>query len=222
MTGAEFVKYPSIPRLFRPYVITEKIDGTNAAVVIEEKAYGESAEYGNGAPPGVVRVLFSTEINPDTGNPDKEFWLRAQSRNRFIVQEDDNYGFARYVWQEAEALTSLLGPGRHYGEWWGVGIQRGYGLRERRFSLFNVKRYEHIFGNEQAMSIGLRVVPILDAGPVFTSEAVRGALTELEEHGSFAAPGYMNPEGIVVHHLAAQQSFKVTLDDNDQGKWTLA
>ena len=34
-----------------------------------------------------------------------------------------------------------LGPGRHFGEWWGHGIQRNYGLKEKRFSLFNVQRW---------------------------------------------------------------------------------
>ena len=34
-----------------------------------------------------------------------------------------------------------LGVGQHFGEWWGFGIQRGYGLHERRFSLFNTGRW---------------------------------------------------------------------------------
>lgn len=50
--------------------------------------------------------------------------LYAGSRNRWITPEDDNYGFAKWVRANAEELK-LLGPGRHFGEWWGNGIQRG-------------------------------------------------------------------------------------------------
>ena len=38
------------------------------------------------------------------------------------------------------SMTFLV-PGRHFGEWWGSGIQRGYGLDEKTFSLFNAYRW---------------------------------------------------------------------------------
>ena len=65
------------------------------------------------------------------------------SRSRWITPENDNHGFARWVYDHKNELMSL-GPGRHFGEWWGSGIQRGYGLTkgEKRFSLFNVKRWK--------------------------------------------------------------------------------
>src|SRR5438105_3732245 len=62
------------------------------------------------------------------------------SRSRWITPENDNYGFARWATEHKEDLLKL-GPGRHFGEWWGCGIQRGYGLKEKRFSLFNVMRW---------------------------------------------------------------------------------
>jgi hypothetical protein len=38
--------------------------------------------------------------------------------------------------------------------------------------------------------------------------------------GSYAAPGYMKPEGIVVYHTAAKQMFKVTIENDEQPKGT--
>lgn len=58
------------------------------------------------------------------------------SRNRFIVPGDDNYGFALWANENKQDLLRL-GEGTHYGEWWGKGIQRGYGLDHKVFSLFN-------------------------------------------------------------------------------------
>lgn len=68
--------------------------------------------------------------------------VKAGSRNRWLSQEDDNFGFAKWVEENKEELKSL-GSGYHYGEWWGSGINRGYGLDKRVFSLFNVKRFSH-------------------------------------------------------------------------------
>src|ERR1035437_6724989 len=68
--------------------------------------------------------------------------LYAGSRNRWITPDNDNMGFAR--WVEANKVDLLkLGPGQHFGEWWGSGCQRGYGLTkgEKRFSLFNAIRW---------------------------------------------------------------------------------
>src|SRR5690606_32927913 len=66
--------------------------------------------------------------------------IRAGSRTRWITPEADNFGFARWVEENKEELLKL-GPGRHFGEWWGKGIQRGYGVADRRFSLFNALRW---------------------------------------------------------------------------------
>jgi hypothetical protein len=66
--------------------------------------------------------------------------VKAGSRTRWVTPAQDNYGFAAWV-LEHEAELRGLGVGRHFGEWWGRGINRGYGLEDRRFSLFNVSRW---------------------------------------------------------------------------------
>ena len=67
----------------------------------------------------------------------------VQSRKRLITVESDNFGFARWVHINAELLAEVLGDGTHYGEFYGSGIQRGYGLKngEKRFALFNAVRW---------------------------------------------------------------------------------
>jgi hypothetical protein len=46
-------------------------------------------------------------------------------------------------------------------------------------------------------------------------------LTRLNNGGSQAAPGFMNPEGIVVFHTAGNVGFKMTLDNDGVPKSSL-
>lgn len=133
--------------------------------------------------------------------------IRAGSRNRWITPEDDNFGFAAWVQAHADELLAL-GPGAHYGEWWGPGIQRGYGLAEKQFSLFNTHRWSDDLGDRPKCC---RVVPTLYRG-LFSQEAIGQALSNLHNDGSVASPGFMRPEGICIFHVAANQLFKLTLE----------
>jgi len=164
----EFVAFGKLARLYRDCTITEKLDGTNACVIVTEDGQ-----------------------------------VGAQSRNRLITPGDDNYGFAAWVQEHRDELLQL-GPGHHFGEWWGAGIQRRYGLEEKRFSLFNVNRW----GDERPACC--HVVPTLYSG-VFYSGVVTDHLDRLR-CGSEAAPGFMEPEGLVVFHHASKVLYKVTLD----------
>jgi len=133
--------------------------------------------------------------------------VRAGSRTRWITPENDNFGFARWVQQHAEELRGL-GVGHHFGEWWGVGIQRGYDMHERVFSLFNVARWN----KDNPPPACCRVVPVLGESEFMDDFIPTEAIGALLTHGSFAAPGYHNPEGIMIYHHAARQLFKYTLD----------
>ena len=69
----EFKAWPKIPRLENTnWTITEKIDGTNACIIISNDG---------------------TEI-------------AAQSRTRLITPDNDNAGFARWVQENKEDLTT--------------------------------------------------------------------------------------------------------------------
>ena len=48
--------------------------------------------------------------------------ITAGSRTRWITPEADNFGFAAWG-QENRGHLLELGPGSHFGEWWGAGIQ---------------------------------------------------------------------------------------------------
>lgn len=172
-----FVPFPKMPRLKRGVVITEKIDGTNAQVVITEDGR-----------------------------------IRAGSRTRWITpgKTTDNYGFAAWVEDNREELLKL-GPGQHFGEWYGQGIQRGYGLTERRFALFNASRWT----DNSNLPGCCEVVPVIREGEMHVVEESLSAVRVL---GSYAVPGYMNPEGIVVWHDAARQYFKVLIENDNLPK----
>jgi hypothetical protein len=135
------------------------------------------------------------------------------SRKRWITPEKDNHGFARWAYDHKEELMGL-GVGRHFGEWWGSGIQRGYGLQkgEKRFSLFNVSRWR----DERPACCG--IVPILWEGN-FDDLDVNQIMENLHYTGSQASPGYMNPEGIVIFHTKGNVGFKKTFENDDTGKW---
>jgi hypothetical protein len=191
----EFNEFPKMGRLSRECIITEKIDGTNAQILIAE---------------------------------DGQFL--TGSRTRWITPQDDNFGFSAWAHQHKEELLKL-GAGRHFGEWWGAGIQRKYGLSEKRFSLFNVSRWclhgsrpnrietadPRIEKWQDVLPPCVDLVPVLYRG-VFTTEAVENALELLRKHGSLAAPGFMKPEGVVCFHTAAQVGFKKTLEKDEVPK----
>ena len=132
------------------------------------------------------------------------------SRTKWITPESDNYGFAKWAYEHRDELMQL-GSGRHFGEWWGQGIQRGYGLKEKRFSLFNTIRWA------EARPGCCGIVPVLWQG-IFSTVMVDQCMSQLIALGSVAAPGFMKPEGVVVYHVAANMGFKKTLEKDESPK----
>lgn len=191
----EFVEFAKMPRLSREVIVTEKIDGTNACVGITEDGQ-----------------------------------IYAGSRSRWITPTDDNYGFAAWVQAHRDELLTL-GPGRHFGEWWGAGIQRRYGQTDKRWSLFNVGRWAlhgtepkqiptadpRVMKTQDVLPSCCGLVPVLYRG-AFDTAAIECVLSELRTKGSAAAPGFMNPEGIVVFHVAGNVGFKKTLERDEVPK----
>lgn len=176
----DFVPFQKIGRLSREIIITEKIDGSNGLIHIDD--------YGT---------------------------VRAGSRSRWISpgKSTDNFGFAAWVYGNKTDLLEKLGPGYHYGEWWGSGIQRGYEQKEKRFSLFNVSRWDGVETRPDCCG----VVPTLYRG-LFDTAEINRVMAELASGGSAAAPGFMNPEGVVIYHPQANVLFKKTFEGDDAGK----
>ena len=184
----EFTPMPKIARFNRECTVTEKIDGTNASVLIRPAT-------------GHPSVLHTCDFD---GVPHE---ILAGSRTRLITPADDNYGFAQWVTEHAADLA-MLGPGHHFGEWWGRRIQRGYGLLERRFSLFNTHRW--VAGG---LPECCHVVPELWVGPLPELDT-HEILRDLQVDGSVAASGFDKPEGIVIYHRASGALFKQTLGND--------
>ena len=156
--------------------------------------------------------------------------MHVGSRSRWITPEDDNYGFARWA-RDNESELLKLGPGRHFGEWWGQGIQRKYGMTEKRWSLFNVARW-CLHGTEPQRIISAdpriekyqevlppccHLVPVMYRGP-FNTSTIEWYLYLLRKNGSLASPGFMRPEGIVCYHIAAGVAFKKTVENDASPK----
>jgi hypothetical protein len=197
MADEDFMEFPKIARLQRDIIVTEKIDGTNAQVfIIDTRLLSD---------PTVPAVAY---ING--------YAILAGSRTKYIVPGDDNHGFATWVKDHAEELVKL-GPGRHFGEWWGSGIQRGYGLPkgEKKWSLFNTTRWSATGDGDPPACCNL--VPVLYRG-IFDMGYIEDCLTLLRERGSSASPGFMKPEGVVVFHSASNMCFKRTIEKDQEPK----
>jgi hypothetical protein len=195
----EFTPYPKTPRLKRDIVITEKLDGTNAQVVITHGSFEDD--------------LDDTTIIAASGDEVDLLIMRVGSRTRWITpgKPTDNYGFAGWCLENADELFKL-GVGQHFGEWYGQGIQRNYGLDHKRFALFNSSRWGIHNPNTPACC---EVVPVL---ATCAMDQIDTVLWGLQMNGSKAVPGFMNPEGIIVYHTASQQNFKVLLENDHQPK----
>jgi hypothetical protein len=207
----EFSKFPKIPRFNREWIITEKIDGTNAAVVIEK--------YDIDTPADALTVALAN-------NSGETYVVHAQSRNRLITPQDDNFGFAAWVRDNAHDLVEFLGEGTHFGEWAGPGIQKNpHELTRRHFFLFDVRRWL----NEVTpvwSKVDLAVVPYFGSIDNLTEleRDVEDALFALEQVGSYASlvaearEVRGKAEGVIVYSTAAQQPFKITLENDEKPK----
>lgn len=142
--------------------------------------------------------------------------IKAGSRNRWLTADHDNYGFARYVDENKEALIAFLGPGRHYGEWYGAGIGPGYDMKEKRFALFNTFRWLKAKEGGATFPPGVDVVPALYVG-VYGVEIIADVMAKLKAGGSVLVPGYMKPEGIVVCINESRTLFKSVFDKEETG-----
>jgi len=198
----EFRGFKKIARLSRDIIITEKIDGTSGLIYIDEK-----------------NNIFVGSRNQ---------WLWGSIEPDKMI---NNHGFGVWAHRNQDELRQL-GKGYHYGEWWGKGIQRGYGLEEKRFSLFNVSRWCMWNETPKLISVDPKtnaekyqdkapqccyIVPVLYNG-MFDMLAIGLCLERLALEGSVASPGFAPAEGIVIFHTHAGIMFKKTLVGDEKGK----
>jgi len=187
-----FEPFQKLSRMKRDCTITEKIDGTNA------------------------QICFG---------PDGELLVGSRKREIFPEGHEgkmkgcDNFGFAGWVYDNRDALWEYLGEGRHFGEWAGGKIQRGYGLPDKHFYLFNTSRHSPNRNPipDHLIAAGLACVPIIHARVPFTTDIIDNTMDALRASGSHLNPD-AEAEGIVVYHHALRDYFKITFDYDDVGK----
>ena len=199
---SNYASFPSIERLENIYcVISEKVDGTNSLIEINE--------------------VFPV------GEP-KEIQVRFGSRNRYITFNNDNAGFANFfrhyearfkdvaadiILKELEVSGETLTecqeqyPLRIYGEWFGSGIQRGYGLKDKFFMPFSTFYAEKL--------IEYQVPNIIKPNIMYTgkfSQEIADICMQTLTNGSLVIPEFKRPEGIVIHfpkyNLRLKQTFE--------------
>lgn len=218
----EFKEFPKIPRLYKGLIsISEKIDGTNARVaviqntpIIEEQVadgdFPDHAAVSGFDGEGIIRL----------------YRVLAGSKNRWLTEKQDNFGFFKWVVRNAQSLATL-GEGEHLGEWWGNGIQRGYG-RPKTLSLFNTGRWYDPAQPQPELTEhhapipnvdGLSVVPQLYHGPWFgrPNDPVAEAMRRLLYSGSTLNRDFQ-AEGVMVYHEAAGCYFKAPFDPVHKGQ----
>lgn len=171
----------------------DKIERFDQNITITEKIHGTNAQ-----------ILIEND-------DDHGVSIVAGSRTRIITPTDDNFGFARWVDENKSALIEALGEGRHFGEWYGAGINAGYGLKEKRFALFNTHRWGPLKA-EGKLPDRVDVVPVLYSGP-FTPSVVEQTMQELRECGSALVPGYARPEGVVIRWDRSGTLMKKAFED---------
>lgn len=171
----DFKAFPKIERIGKVFMcITQKIHGTNAQIKIVPTGEHETDL--------VVVAADGTAYAVYVG-----------SRTRWITPENDNYGFAAFVYANAQELVDKLGPGVHFGEWAGPGINSGEGLTEKTLVLFDHWRYPP----ERPLPPRTTIVPVLYKGPL-DAQKIDEVMADLKANGSKLAPGFMRPEGVVV------------------------
>ena len=127
---------PSIQRFSSETAyVTEKIDGTN----------------------GVIYVPKDPALPVLAGS--RERWL-THADGEPPTKQEDNFGFGVWVHERREELRRL-GPGYHYGEFHGAGIQRNYDLPDKRWASFEYWR-------KDLNITGVCVVPVLYEGAADT------------------------------------------------------
>lgn len=194
---APFEAFPKVPRLHGQTYITEKIDGTNACIEYRptDGGYLMSACSRN-------RRLLTIEVSEHFHGHPRVAWHGT-----------DNAGFGAWVVANHESLTRL-GYGRHFGEWYGQGIQRTYGLDHKRFALFQHPKN----GLSEGLPANVSCVPMLDIHSEFSMSRIESYMLLLKMDGSRAVPGWMEPEGVIVYHARSGQLFKHLYDPAPKGQ----
>lgn len=183
---------------------------------MEFESFGKITRYEN------VTVTITEKIDGTNGCivfDEDGTLLGVQSRKRIITpgKATDNFGFAGWVADNATDLFKFFGPGRHYGEWFGSGIQRGYGMDDKWFAPFNTHRFNDELENWPE---NVCPTPVLNVASIAHMNAlVANSLNFLKQDGSQLHPAveFGNPEGIMVY-MSNVGYLKVPFESGHKGE----
>jgi hypothetical protein len=184
----EFVDFKSIGRFYREITVTEKCDGTNAQVYIEDD--GQTMWVGS-------RTKW---ITPTDDNCGFAGWCSKNKEELLKLGAGHHFG----EW-------AGKGVQKRYGNF--LPEKRFYLFNAGRWVMSGQPKTEKQFYAPSCCY----VVPILYQG-IFCEAAIQNALNGLRTNGSVIAPGCMKPEGLVVYHSAADTYFKITCENDHMPK----
>jgi hypothetical protein len=184
-----FTPFPKIGRLEKDCIITEKIDGTNAAVVVTEE--------------GDVFAQSRTRIiTPESDNFGFARWVADHADDlRYGLGEGVHFGEwwgsgiqRGYDLPKGEKRFSLFNTGRWASAYNNFPLTDGEAVDDEHACL---------------QCPCCHVVPVLGVHS-FSTPFIFGLWDNLRLSGSIAAPKFMRPEGIVVYHTGTKTLFKVS------------
>lgn len=177
---------------FKAYPKTQRL--SNEIVTIAEKIDGTN---------GVLHVDHQSRT------------VLAGSRSKWLINDGsrswDNHGFGAWVKENEEKLLNLP-EGLHYGEWYGKGINRNYGMKDRKLMLFNRSRYQNILEEgDFPTELELETVISLVSVSELPEEALR-IKARVDKEGSYHVPGFMKTEGVIFRFQLSAKVYKEVWD----------
>lgn len=193
----EFQMFPKMARFSREIVITEKIDGTNAQVLITED--------------GKIFVGSRTRwITPENDNFGFAKWIREHQEEVLKLGVGRHFGEwwgssiqREYNLPKGEKRFSLFNVTR-------------WCLHDEEPKIISSDNSPEVKYQDRLPEL-FHLVPELYRGE-FDTDMVNNTLEMLVRNGSQASLGFMNPEGIVVFHTAGQIGFKKTIKNDELPK----
>lgn len=190
LSKPDFTRYPKIPRYENEtWTISEKIDGSNGVIYIPEVREDD--------------IIDRDEILAGS----RTQWLGDRDRKG---RELDNHGFWAWVKTNWVELVKL-GPGMHHGEWYGEKINRNYGLKQKKFMLFNNKRYRKAdFDLPNCVELETVVADNVEFKDLQSRIELLSDM--LESTGSFHVQGFKPAEGFILRSSLRNTLYKVILN----------
>jgi len=191
----DFSGFPKMARLSREVLITEKIDGTNAQILITEDG-------------GFFTGSRKRWITPENDNFGFSAWAHDNKDELMKLGVGRHCGEwwgqgIQRKYDLSEKRFSLFNVAR----WHLAGDEPK-----------TIPRADpRIIKHTEELPSCCHLVPLLFRGN-FETDRVHECLSNLEDFGSVAAPNFMKPEGVVVFHIAGSVGFKKTIENDHQPK----